>query len=109
MKPRMFEFRLSGVRGIPRVLLLGLIALVVGGVIALLIMVGMAVVVAGLAVSAVAALWYAVRRALLPGSAAQVSETHWQRESHTADVSRIDVLEAEVEVLPIEEKRPDAP
>ena len=109
MKPRVFEFNLSGVRGVPRVLLLGLIALVVGGVIALLIMVGMAVVVAGLAVSAVAALWYAARRALLPGTSAPLSETHWQRESHKEDASTSDVIEVEVEVLPISEKRPDAP
>ena len=68
MNPKIFHFQLSGWRGIPAVLAVGVIAALVIGVVALVLFVGMAVVVAGIALSACAALYYAVRRKLAGGS-----------------------------------------
>jgi hypothetical protein len=109
MKTRAFEFRMIGVRGLPRVLLLGLFTALAIGIIALVVVVGMAVAVTGLVISGVAVIWYAVRRALLRGAATPMPMTHWQSEIQADPAPTIDILEAEVEVLPLEEKNPDSP
>ena len=109
MKAKAFEFRLNRVRGIPRILMLVVVTALVIGAAALAVMIGVAVVVVGLAISAVALLGYAVRRALLPGAAVPLSTTHWKAETHSATASESGVIEAEVEVLSIEGKRPDEP
>ena len=57
MKTRAFEFRMIGVRGLPRVLLLGLLTALAIGIIALVVVVGMAVAVTGLVISGVAVIW----------------------------------------------------
>ncbi len=64
MKTRMFEFKLPQTQRLPRVVVLGLLSVLVVAVISLVIMVGVAVAVVGLSVSAAAALWYGLRRCL---------------------------------------------
>ncbi|HRH97479.1 MAG TPA: hypothetical protein PLB55_16175 [Prosthecobacter sp.] len=91
MRPRTFE-----IRGWPAALMLGVFAVVAVGVIALLLMVGAAVVVAGLAISAGAALFYAVRRKLARG----LKASDWRVEDQPAVSSSLEVREIEVEVLP---------
>ena len=76
--------------------MLGVFAVVAVGVIALLLMVGAAVVVAGLAISAGAALFYAVRRKLARG----LKASDWRVEDQPAVSSSLEVREIEVEVLP---------
>ena len=109
MKTRAFEFRMIGVRGLPRVLLLGLLTALAIGIIALVVVVGMAVAVTGLVISGVAVIWYAVRRALLRGAATPTPVTRWQSEIQADPAQGIDILEAEVEVLPLDDKSPDTP
>lgn len=92
MRSRTFE-----IRGLPAVLLLGIFAVVVVGIIALLVMVGAAVAVVGLGVSAVAGLYYAVRRKLTQGT----PPTDWRVDHPPAQSSTsLEVREIEVEVLP---------
>ena len=97
MKTRMFEFRLPQTQGLPRVLVLGLLLLLAAVVISLVIMVGVAV--AGLSISAIAALWYAVRRGL---NLAEAKPTQKSVEAPTV-WSSDQVHDIEVEILPIEE------
>lgn len=101
MKTRMFEFRLPQTQGLPRVLILGLLLVLAIAVISLVIMVGVAVAVVGLSVSAIAALWYAVRRGL------NLTEAQPSQNPVKAPVveSSDQVHDIEVEILPIEELR----
>lgn len=99
MKTRMFEFRLPQTHGLPRVLGLGLLLLLAVAVISLVIMVGVAVAVVGLSISAIAALWYAVRRGL---NLAEAKPTQKSVEAPTV-WSSDQVHDIEVEILPIEE------
>ena len=97
MKPKSFEFRLNG---LPGMLLLGVIAVIAIGVIALVLMVGAAVAVAGLALSAGAALYYALRRKL-----SQSTKTHdWIAAEQPSATAALEVREIEVEVLPQKER-----
>lgn len=91
MKSRTFE-----IRGLPAVLMVGLFAVVAVGIIALLLMVGAAVAVAGLALSAGAALYYAVRRKLAPAG----PKHEWQVEDATPTQVSHEIREIEFEVLP---------
>lgn len=92
MRPRTFE-----IRGWPAFLMLGVLAVVVVGIIALLLMVGAAVAVVGLVLSAGAALYYAVRRKLTQSTAS----SDWRVENQPASSSSsLEVREIEVEVLP---------
>jgi hypothetical protein len=90
MKSRTFE-----IRGLPALLMLGVFAVVAVGIVALLLMVGAAVAVAGLVLSAGAALYYAVRRKL-----AASTQTHeWRVENSQPVQAGHEVREIEVEVL----------
>lgn len=92
MRPRTFE-----IRGWPAVLMLGIFVVVAVGIIALLLMVGAAVAVVGLGVSAVAGLYYAVRRKLAQGT----TSADWRVDHQPAEASTsLEVREIEVEVLP---------
>lgn len=92
MRPRTFE-----IRGWPAVLMLGIVVVVAVGIIALLLMVGAAVAVVGLGVSAVAGLYYAGRRKL----AQSTPPTDWRVDHPPAQSSTsLEVREIEVEVLP---------
>lgn len=75
--------------------MLGVFAVVAVGIIALLLMVGAAVAVAGLGISAVAALYYAVRRKLTAGS----KTADWEVENPVSEHTSLEVREIEVEVL----------
>lgn len=92
MRARTFEYRLSGLPGVLALVVLGVLVL---GLVALLVMVGAAVAVAGLAISAGAALYYAVRRKLAAG-VAQFDPP----EDPAPTTSISEVREIEVEVLP---------
>ena len=96
MKPRTFEFRLSGARGIPALLVSGVIAVLLALVVALVLLIGLAVIAAGLAVSAGAVLWYAVRRRLTHGS----SKAGWQFHDQSTQSEVREVQEIEFEILP---------
>ncbi|MBL9178212.1 MAG: hypothetical protein JNM65_09120 [Verrucomicrobiaceae bacterium] len=92
MRPRTFE-----IRGLPAVLMLGVLAVVAVGIVALLLMMGAAVAVAGLGISAVAGLYYAVRRKLTQGT----TSSDWKADHQPAESSTsLEVREIEVEVLP---------
>ncbi|MFN0079960.1 MAG: hypothetical protein ACKVY0_26135 [Prosthecobacter sp.] len=95
MKLRTFELR-----GLPALLLLGVLVVVAIGVIALVLMVGAALAVAGLALSAGAALFYALRRKLSPGTKSDV----WLEAEQPSTTSSLEVREIEVEVLPQKER-----
>lgn len=95
MKPRTFE-----IRGLPAVLMVGVLAVVAIGIIALLLMVGAAVAVVGLVLSAGAALYYAVRRKLAPST--NVAE--WRVENSVPTHTSNEVREIEVEVLSQKER-----
>ncbi|MFO1484202.1 MAG: hypothetical protein U1F71_12665 [Verrucomicrobiaceae bacterium] len=95
MRPRFFEFRLQGLRGLPGALLLALGVLGVLGLLALLMFVGVAVVVAGLAVSAGVALWHGLRRKL-----AYAPEQTASSAAPESVTTITEVREIEVEVLP---------
>jgi len=96
MKPRAFEFRMNSPRGFPGMLAVGLIAILLIGVVGLLVVMGAAVLVAGLAISACAALYYAVRRKL--GMAAPRAEPRFEQPAAASSVIT-EVREIEVEVL----------
>ena len=81
-------------------LLLGVIAIVAVGLIALVLMVGAAVAVAGLAISAVAALYYTLRRKLSSGTKHDL----WLEPEKPATTASLEVREIEVEVLPEKER-----
>lgn len=91
MRPRTFQ-----IRGWPAVLMLGVLAVVAVGIIALLLMLGAVVAVVGLGLSAVAGLYYAMRRKLTPG----VKPRDWQVEEPRVASNALEVREIEVEVLP---------
>ena len=95
MKPRTFELR-----GLPALLMLGVLVIVAIGLIALVLMVGAAVAVAGLALSAGAALFYALRRKLSPGTKPDV----WHEVEQPSATASLEVREIEVEVLPQKER-----
>lgn len=92
MRPRTIELR-----GLPGMLMLGVIAVVVIGILAFVLMVGAAVAVAGLAISAVAALYYTLRRKLSSGTKRDI----WLEPQKPAETSAsLVVRDIEVEVLP---------
>jgi hypothetical protein len=95
MKTRAFEFRMRRVRGIPSMLAFILGGMLLVGVIALVLMVGVAVVTCGLVISAGAALYYAVRRKLT-SPPTQPIESQFSDNSS----SNLVVRQIEVEVLP---------
>ena len=95
MRQRTFE-----IRGLPAVLLLGVVVVVAVGLLALLLMVGAAVAVAGLAVSAVAALYYTLRRKLSSGAKQNI----WLEPEKPATTASLEVRDIEVEVLPQKER-----
>lgn len=95
MKTRTFELR-----GLPALLMLGVLVIVAIGLIALVLMVGAAVAVAGLALSAGAALFYALRRKLSPGTKTEV----WLESKQPSATASLEVREIEVEVLPQKER-----
>ncbi|WP_395737945.1 hypothetical protein [Prosthecobacter sp.] len=96
MRPKTFE-----IRGLPAMLMLGVIAVVGVGLVALVLMVGAAVAVAGLAVSAVAALYYTLRRKLFSGT----RQAAWlEPEKPVKTSSSLVVRDIEVEVLPQRER-----
>ncbi|WP_397379547.1 hypothetical protein [Prosthecobacter sp.] len=95
MRPRTFE-----IRGLPAMLLLGVVAVVGVGLIALVLMVGAAVAVAGLAISAVAALYYTIRRKLSSGTKRDI----WLEPAPPATTASLEVRDIEVEVLPEKER-----
>ena len=75
--------------------------MLVVGVVSLIVMVGMAVVVVGVSVSAVAALWFAVRGKLKLGS----DKTAPPEATPRSEWSSGRVHEVEVEVLPLGESK----
>lgn len=81
-------------------LMLGVLAVVVVGLVAFVLMVGAAVAVAGLAVSAVAALYYTLRRTLSSGTKRDV----WLEPEKPVTTSSLVVRDIEVEVLPQKER-----
>ena len=95
MRPRTFE-----ISGLPALLLLGVVVVVAVGLLALLLVVGAAVAVAGLAVSAVAALYYTLRRKLSSGTQQNI----WLEPEKPATTSSFEVRDIEVEVLPQKER-----
>ena len=99
MKPRTFAFQLPRLRGLPGVLALGLGVVVVLGIVVLMLVVGSAVVVTGLAVSACVALYFTLRQKL-----AGTFAKDRRFEKTAASTSMIEVREIEVEVLPTPKK-----
>ncbi len=95
MRQRTFE-----IRGLPAMLLLGVVVVVAFGLLALLLMVGAAVAVAGLGISAVAALYYTLRRKLSSGTKPNI----WLEPEKPATTASLEVREIEVEVLPEKER-----
>ena len=95
MRQRTFE-----IRGLPAMLLLGVVVVVAFGLLALLLMVGAAVAVAGLGISAVAALYYTLRRKLSSGTKQNI----WLEPEKPATTASLEVREIEVEVLPEKER-----
>ena len=81
-------------------LLLGVVVVVAFGLLALLLMVGAAVAVAGLAVSAVAALYFTLRRKLSSGPKQNI----WLEPEKPATTASLEVRDIEVEVLPQKER-----
>ncbi len=81
-------------------LMLGVLAVVVIGLVAFVLMVGAAVAVAGLGISAVAALYYTLRRKLFSGTKRDI----WLEPAPPASTSSLVVRDIEVEVLPQKER-----
>jgi len=82
-------------------LLLGVVVVVGISLLALLLMVGAAVAVGGLAISAVAALYYTLRRKLSSGTKPDI----WLEPAPSAaTTASLEVREIEVEVLPEKER-----
>ena len=81
-------------------LLLGVIAVVAVGLIAFVLMVGAAVAVGGLAVSAVAALYYTLRRKLSSGTKRDI----WLEPAPPTSTASLEVRDIQVEVLPEKER-----
>jgi len=77
-------------------LMLGVLAVIAVGIIVLLLMLGAVVAVVGLGLSAVAGLYYAVRRKLTPS----VQPRDWQVEEPRVTSTTLEAREIEVEVLP---------
>lgn len=95
MRTRNFE-----IRGLPAMLLLGVIAVVAVGLVALVLMVGAAVAVGGLAISAVAALYYTLRRKL----SGPTRDIWLEPTPPTTTTASLEVRDIEVEVLPEKER-----
>ncbi len=92
MKTRKFEYQLSG---LPALLVMAVLGVVLLGLVAVVVMVGAAMAVAGLAISAGAGLYYVLRRKLGSGHAS----ASWKVENGTARSSastQVQVIEAEV-------------
>ncbi len=87
---------MNGPRGIPGMLAMVLIAMLLIVVVGLLVVMGTAVLVAGLAISACAALYYAVRRKL--GMTAPHAKPRFEQPAAASSVIT-EVREIEVEVL----------
>lgn len=98
MNPRTFAFQLPRLRGLPGVLALGVGVIAMLGIVVLILAVGAAVVVTGLAVSACAALYFTLRQKL----AGTFSKE--RRFETTTSTSVIEAREIEVEVLPAPKK-----
>lgn len=81
-------------------LMLGVIAVVAVGLVALVLMVGAAVAVGGLAISAVAALYYTLRRKLGSGTKRNI----WLDPAPPATTAALEVRDIEVEVLSEKER-----
>jgi hypothetical protein len=81
-------------------LLLGVIAVVAVGLIAFVLMVGAAVAVGGLAISAVAALYYTLRRKLSSGTKSDI----WLEPAPPASTASLEVRDIQVEVLSEKER-----
>jgi membrane associated rhomboid family serine protease len=94
------KLRTLELRGLPALLMLGVFVVIAIGIVALVLMVGAAVAVAGLALSAGAALFYALRRKLSPGTKPEV----WLKAEQPSSTSSLEVREIEVEVLPQKEQ-----
>lgn len=105
MRQRTFQFQLgrggggAGGRGLPRLLVLVLGAVVVAGVVALVLFLGAIVAVAGLALSAGAAIYFGVRRMLGKGPGTRVQPLEQQVKSRPVSESSGDVRVIDVEVL----------
>jgi uncharacterized membrane protein len=95
MRPRTFELR-----GLPAVLVLVVLGVVLVGAVALVLMVGAAVAVAGLGISAVAALYYTLRRKLSSGTKRSI----WLEPEKPVTNESLVVRDIEVEVLPQKER-----
>lgn len=98
MNPRTFAIQLPRLRGLPGVLALGVGVIAMLGIVVLILAVGAAVVVTGLAVSACAALYFTLRQKL----AGTFSKE--RRFETTTSTSVIEAREIEVEVLPAPKK-----
>ena len=81
-------------------LLLGVIAVVAVGLIAFVLMVGAAVAVGGLAISAVAALYYTLRRKLSSGTKRDI----WLEPAPPTSTASLEVRDIQVEVLSEKER-----
>lgn len=101
MKTRTFEIRTSGVRGLPAVLLGGLLLLIIAGLVALVLLAGAALLTVGVAVSAVAAIYYAVRRRLSGGVK---PSAEWLAEDRPASAPALETRDIDVEVLPRQDR-----
>lgn len=81
-------------------LMLGVLAVVVVGAIALVLILGAAVAVGGLAISAVAALYFTLRRKLFSGTKRDI----WLEPEKPVTSTSLVVRDIEVEVLPQEKQ-----
>lgn len=93
MQPRGFQFHIQDRRGRPAVLPMIVMAVAAIGLIALFVFVGLAIAIAGLVVSACAALWFSIRRRLA-GPTHRSSPLQDQAEPEQADPA-IKVIEVE--------------
>lgn len=96
MKTRTFQIHTSGVRGLPAVLLGGLLLLLIVGLVTFVVLAGAALLTVGLTASAVAAVWYAVKRRLSGGK----PQTEWLATDEPVITRSLETREIEVEVVP---------
>jgi hypothetical protein len=92
MKTRKFEYQLSG---LPAMLAMAVLGVLLLGLVAVVVMVGAAMAVAGLAISVGAGLYYVVKRKLGNGQAS----ANWKVENamvRASDSPHVRVIEAEV-------------
>ncbi len=116
MRPRTFQFRTQGISGLPAALLLGIGAVVLAAVLALVLFLGAAVAVGAVVLSAGFALWHGLRRKLnLGGAAAENSPLRHEPRPFFEDVGApapvgqpsstlTEARDIEVEVLPARER-----